>query len=672
MDKLTEQDAGPYASAALDYRAAGWQGVLPISKPSDKSKKGTPPTGYTGGSERWPSDAQIQRWIAGQGALNIGLRLPRDVIGIDVDDRDGGVATIAAWEEVRGGALPPTYSCTARGPDSTTRTYFYRVPGNTRKFKSPGAGVDIIQRHHRFALVWPSIHPKLGTEYVWYDPDGNPLPAGAVPGPEDLTELPPELRESLAEDAGETARAATPTEVQDFRAAHTSATRPDSYGLHFDDYELEIAIRPNWRHNGMVRLLRKLAEESQAGLYPADEAFTDAEIVWDEVKPDAPKTEFPGMLSWALGQVVNKPEADHAKQVAKEVARLKVQQDARRELAGEGWTPPDDIADYAAELETPPSAVQYAIDRLLGEKHNAVLSGQYKTGKTTLGMNVVKAALDRRPFLNRDVTTNGGNLLYLNCEMDDDDFRDYIEPIRIKKLDHLFVLHLRGRKLPLLNDASAEWLRDFCRRQDIEMIIGDSWRRMCTWSGVSENRNEEVDRLTDRIDQIKRESGVLATLWLAHTGRVETAIGDEHARGATSLDDWVDARWSLTRGKGEDRETRYFAAEGRRVGFAETDLVFDDETQILTVGTGVNRRQAGARTDEDLTTQMVAICGLHGPLDSDKLWDALRQEGVLKDRSRAFQLFKKARESGALDFHKEGKKYIYEAPGRMKINKQTE
>ena len=45
--------------------------------------------------------------------------------------------------------------------------------------------VEICQQSHRYAVVWPSIHPDTGTVYRWYTPDGvvATLAASALPSP---------------------------------------------------------------------------------------------------------------------------------------------------------------------------------------------------------------------------------------------------------------------------------------------------------------------------------------------------------------------------------------------------------------------------------------------------------------------------------------------------------
>src|SRR5690606_13563434 len=52
------------------------------------------------------------------------------------------------------------------------------------------SGVEVIQHHHRYAVVPPSIHPTRRT-YHWITPDGQAVPDGRLPKPSDLPDLPP-------------------------------------------------------------------------------------------------------------------------------------------------------------------------------------------------------------------------------------------------------------------------------------------------------------------------------------------------------------------------------------------------------------------------------------------------------------------------------------------------
>lgn len=185
----------PYASAAHVYRSLGWRGVLPADL---NGKRGRVPAGYTGAVDVDPDDATIQRWMGEHAGRNVALRLPSDVIGIDVDAYDGktGDQTIAYAAEQHGcGELPPTWSSTARGPDQPSRIWLYRVPAGRRWRADLGnkSGVELIQRGHRWVRVWPSTNqrllnkPRVDPTYRWYAPDGSG--SAAPPRPEELAEL---------------------------------------------------------------------------------------------------------------------------------------------------------------------------------------------------------------------------------------------------------------------------------------------------------------------------------------------------------------------------------------------------------------------------------------------------------------------------------------------------
>lgn len=164
---------GPYADAAWAYREAGWKGVIPIgNRPEQKSP---PPAGYTGYAGVDPSGADVQAWVDGpEGARNIGLHLPPGVYVLDVDAHSGKPATESLLSLVaKCGALPKTWSNTARGADAASRQFFFRaeLPEGRVWKDHPGSGLDSLHVGHRYAVVAPSIHPT-GTPYEWYDETG--------------------------------------------------------------------------------------------------------------------------------------------------------------------------------------------------------------------------------------------------------------------------------------------------------------------------------------------------------------------------------------------------------------------------------------------------------------------------------------------------------------------
>lgn len=174
----------PYRDAAGIYWDSGWTAPIPLPP----ARKYPPPNGYTGAAGVAPSRADVQAWIDGpEGDGNIALRLPGDVLGIDVDayGAKGGSNTFIA-AAARWGQLPATWRSTSRD-DAFSGIYLYRIPDGLQWPGQLGADVELIQAHHRYAVVSPSVHPE-GRTYRWITPAG--LPSTVPPRPEQLADLP--------------------------------------------------------------------------------------------------------------------------------------------------------------------------------------------------------------------------------------------------------------------------------------------------------------------------------------------------------------------------------------------------------------------------------------------------------------------------------------------------
>ncbi|MEV6413860.1 DNA polymerase [Kribbella sp. NPDC051718] len=210
---------GVYAEGVVGYAQAGWPCIIPVP-PLDKFP---PPVGYTGAAGRDTDPLQLVEFATTHAGYSIALRMPDGVIGIDVDHYDKaveqpdgstktvskrGADTLAAYE-AKWGALPPTWSSTARGTTEgpgPSRILFYRVPPQRYGTKLDG-DVEIIQRHHRYAVVAPSTNTHAGAQYRWYDPAG--LVSEQPPKPIELPELPAGWVTGLLENATDQGPAAS-------------------------------------------------------------------------------------------------------------------------------------------------------------------------------------------------------------------------------------------------------------------------------------------------------------------------------------------------------------------------------------------------------------------------------------------------------------------------------
>ncbi|WP_235020189.1 bifunctional DNA primase/polymerase [Ruania rhizosphaerae] len=209
----------PYAAHAHAYRAAGWDGVLPLPA----GQKHPVPRGFTGNQGIWPSGADIQAWADGpEGAGNIALRLPEDIIGLDVDNYDGkpGAATLHL-AETQHGPLPATWRTTSRD-DGISGIRLYRIPTGRVWPNTIGPGIDTIRYAHRYAVAPPSTHPNGGT-YRWINPDSITA-LHELPQPDQLPHLPQAWVDAYSRPDDGTSH--TPSDLSTTEATSWLAARP--------------------------------------------------------------------------------------------------------------------------------------------------------------------------------------------------------------------------------------------------------------------------------------------------------------------------------------------------------------------------------------------------------------------------------------------------------------
>lgn len=177
---------GPYATGAPVYLAAGWSPI-----PIGVGRRNQPPSGVTGAKGRAVEPADVAAWMTGRGGDNLGIRLPQNVVGIDVDCHDGklGGEQILVLEAAYG-PLPSTWHSTSRTDGS--KIMFYRCPPHIAiTLKDLAPDIELIRHWYRYAAVWPSVNEKSQAVYRWFRPDGAVVAEGIVPTREQLMPLPP-------------------------------------------------------------------------------------------------------------------------------------------------------------------------------------------------------------------------------------------------------------------------------------------------------------------------------------------------------------------------------------------------------------------------------------------------------------------------------------------------
>lgn len=183
--------SSPFVDYADAWRAKGWLGTIPLPAKA----KNPPPNDYTGNKVSrvlYASESQVRAWIESrtynenttkpQTVGNIGLALGwpvelagerLQVVGVDVDNyeshgkaKHGG--SQLKYLESQLGELPATYISSAR-TDGVSGIRFYLAPADAEFRGQADRDIEVIQRKHRYAVVWPSAHPDGGI-YRLYPP----------------------------------------------------------------------------------------------------------------------------------------------------------------------------------------------------------------------------------------------------------------------------------------------------------------------------------------------------------------------------------------------------------------------------------------------------------------------------------------------------------------------
>jgi hypothetical protein len=151
---------------ALTLAARKWA-VLPLNGKIPITKHGV--------NDATTDPAKI-RAMFGTRNWNIGARVPRGLIALDNDPRNGG--SWAALEALAGCGLPDTFTVATGHPGGEHR-YYLRPEGNLTGRKLP-PGID-LKTSTGYCVFPPSIHPVTGKQYEvtnWQRPEA--LPAAVV------------------------------------------------------------------------------------------------------------------------------------------------------------------------------------------------------------------------------------------------------------------------------------------------------------------------------------------------------------------------------------------------------------------------------------------------------------------------------------------------------------
>lgn len=649
----------PFADAFQAYWAAGWRGLVPVTG------KHPPQTGYTGVEGLWPSYPDCQAWADGpEGGRNIALRLPDGIIGLDIDQygtKHGG-ATLANCE-AQWGPLPPTWRSTSRS-DNVSGIRFYRVPaGMAWPGQLPGGDVELIQKHHRYAVVWPSIHPE-GRVYRWISREGTVSLTG-VPGPDVLPKLPPQWIVNLSQGSERRAEARVdlPGTVLEWLSALPGADEEPCPWIRSERQELLRLLGSGTmaRHDVLTRPLLALIRSCEEGhpgaltvvgevqqrfvaMVTADKSRTPAEAgkefaravegaaqrihaepTWprpahDPCRAGTPEDTRDRRAAAGTGGQAGTPwqNAGHnhgrtpEELLAERVEWLRADRQARRLLAEEEAPPVEEIPTAALlteELDMPDEVVPYRLTGLLPIGARVLLSAQAKVGKTTLVGNLVRALVDGVPFLGRYEMARPlvGTVMVIDTEMNRLQLRRWLREQGITNTDQVHVISLIGKahtfdlRVPKLME---HWTNELVRCK-AEIVIIDPLKPILDSLALSERADTGL--ITTPFTALKEAACISELILTHHSGH-----NGERARGDSSLRGWPEVEWGMMLTRPEDGSEpdpagpRFFKAFGRDVEVAESALKYDEARRHLVFEGGSRSQVRRARRSADLESAVLA------------------------------------------------------------------
>lgn len=608
--------SGPYGMNARAYAARGWS-VIPVSPQS----KTCAVTGYTGASGAYPTRAEMEAWETSYALHNIGIRLPKDIIGIDVDayGTKSGADTLAELEADLG-ELPPTYVITSRD-DGISGIRLYRCDADAHWKGTAGAGIDILTWYHRYAVVFPSIHPDTAREYQWYheNTDKSYRLASCPSYADDIIPvLPRAWHDFLHSDqsgvkSGKLSHESIMDWLRDYGRGEpcdgmrrTEAIWLDALVDAADGGGAHDAMLSGVKavigdavagHPGMWDALERLGDAFKSGI-SSRRSSRDAATEWRRalygavrlyIGQDVPD-EDPCLTMAAMAEgIVLGP--GH-KIVDREVVRQMAHEEAMRRIASlhEAEPPVAVRGDAFIRLDIPP--VRMLVEGMLPWDGNSLLVAQRKAGKTTFVHNLIRSACDGEDFLayGVEVPDDGKSIVLMDFEMIPGMLQDWLKSqgISPRGLERLQVLSFRGRNSSF-NITSphvrARWTQQLA---DVNAgyVILDCLAPAMYASNLNEDKNSEMGLFLSLIDEMLDQAGVSGMLAVHHMGH-----SGERGRGASRLRDWPETELHLVMDNGGEDDNghlrpnapRFLAGEGRFGALKEVMLGHDEKNRHLYV-----------------------------------------------------------------------------------------
>jgi len=232
------------------------------------------------------------------------------------------------------------------------------------------------------------------------------------------------------------------------------------------------------------------------------------------------------------------------------------------------------------------NAPRYRIDKLWPYGGTVLLAARYKSGKSTLKLNLIRCLATGEDFLGQQVVPldPDATVLDVNLEVDERTQQHYARPFNLPR--NALVLNLRGqaKSFNIISDAVRSRIATMLRDLNVKIIVIDPIGPLIRVFNLAENANDSTGggALVEAFNELSHEAGDIDVLLIHHTGHG----AQRRARGGSVFGDAADALWSYRIGGAQrsdeeefdqdEKGTRYFSATGRLESDMEEFPVFFD------------------------------------------------------------------------------------------------
>jgi len=224
---------------------------------------------------------------------------------------------------------------------------------------------------------------------------------------------------------------------------------------------------------------------------------------------------------------------------------------------------------------------EWLVDGLFSHGGRALVTAQYKAGKSTMMLELIRALSTGTPFLGEFPVPAKSKVALFDLELGTPMAQRWFKDVEGIDYSKLLYRPLVGKGAEL--DMRSKGLRNKTARQlreaGVDILIVDPISPVLSALGLDENRADHVRPLLDMFDVLAAEADLKGVVITHHAGHENP----DRARGSTAFMDWNTSQWSITRHGDDATSRRSFKAIGRDAAVSRRDLEFDRATRKLTL-----------------------------------------------------------------------------------------